>query len=59
MERKVKLIFSSALEESSAKQKVSYLRYWMGEQGIPLIKKLTALENLTIQFKRTSCYRRN
>ena len=40
---KVELIFSSALEESSAKQKVSYLRYWMGEQGIPLIKKWTAL----------------
>ena len=27
---KVELIFSSALEESSAEQKVSYLRYWMG-----------------------------
>ena len=40
---KVELIFSSALEESSAKQKVSYLRYWMGKQGIPLIKKWTAL----------------
>ena len=26
---KVELIFSSALEESSSKQKVSYLRYWM------------------------------
>ena len=39
---KVELIFSSALEENSAKQKVSYLRYWMGEQGIPLIKKWTA-----------------
>ena len=43
---KVELIFSSALEESSAKQKVSYLRYWMGEQGIPLIKKWTALGKL-------------
>ena len=41
---KVELIFSSALEESSAKQKVSYLRYWMGEQ--PLIKKWTALGKL-------------
>ena len=40
---KVELIFSSALEESSSKQKVSYLRYWMGEQGIPLVKKWTAL----------------
>ena len=43
---KVKIIFSSALEESSSKQKVSYLRYWMGEQGIPLVKKWTALGKL-------------
>ena len=43
---KVELIFSSAVEESSAKQKVSYLRYWIGEQGIPLIKKWTALGKL-------------
>ena len=43
---KVELIFSSALEESSAKQKVSYLRYWMGEHGIPLVKKWTALGKL-------------
>ena len=43
---KVELIFSSALEESSSKQKVSYLRYWMGEQGIPLVKKWTALGRL-------------
>ena len=43
---KVELIFSSALEESSSKQKVSYLRYWMGEQGIPLVKKSTALGKL-------------
>ena len=42
---KVELIFSSALEESSSKQ-VSYLRYWMGEQGIPLVKKWTALGKL-------------
>ena len=43
---KVELIFSSALEESSSKQKVSYLRYWMGEQGIPLVKKWSALGKL-------------
>ena len=43
---KVELIFSSALEGSSSKQKVSYLRYWMGEQGIPLVKKWTALGKL-------------
>ena len=55
---KVELIFSSALEESSTKQKVSYLRYWMGEQGIPLIKKWTALGKL-LQSSRGSSYRRS
>ena len=40
---KVELIFSSALAESTPEQKVSYLRYWMGDQGIPLVKKWTAL----------------
>ena len=43
---KVELIFSSALEESSSKQKVSYLRYWMGEQGIPFFKIWTAIGKL-------------
>ena len=33
---KVELIFSSALEESSSKQKVSYLRYWR-RNGQPLV----------------------
>ena len=43
---KVELIFSSALEECTPEQKVSYLRYWMGDQGIPLVKKWTALGKL-------------
>ena len=43
---KVELIFSSALAESTPEQKVSYLRYWMGDQGIPLVKKWTALGKL-------------
>ena len=43
---KVELIFSSALEECTPEQKVSYLRYWMGDQGIPLVKKWTVLGKL-------------
>ena len=43
---KVELIFSSALAECTPEQKVSYLRYWMGDQGIPLVKKWTALRKL-------------
>ena len=52
---KVEFISSSALEESSSKQKVSYLRYWMGEQGIPLVKKWTALGKLDFLQLRRRC----
>ena len=37
--KKVEFIFCSALADSTPKQLVSYLKYWMGDQGIPLIKK--------------------
>ena len=37
--KKVKFIFCSALADSTPKQLVSYLKYWMGDQGIPLIEK--------------------
>ena len=37
--KKVEFIFCSALADSTPKQLVSYLKYWMGYQGIPLIEK--------------------
>ena len=37
--KKVEFIFCSALADSTPKQLVSYLKYWMGDQGIPLIQK--------------------
>ena len=37
--KKVEFIFCSALADSTPKQFVSYLKYWMGDQGIPLIEK--------------------
>ena len=40
------MIFSSALADCTPEQKTSYLRYWMGDQGIPLVKKWTALGKL-------------
>ena len=43
---KVEMIFSSALLENTLEQKVAYIRYWMGDQGIPLVKKWTALGKL-------------
>ena len=43
---KVEVIFSSALADCTPEQKTSYLRYWMGDQGIPLVKKWTALGKL-------------
>ena len=36
--KKVEFIFCSALVDSTPKQLVSYLKYWMGDQGIPLIE---------------------
>ena len=37
--KKVEFIFCSALADSTPKQLVSYLKYWMGDKGIPLIEK--------------------
>ena len=37
--RKLEFIFCSALSDATPKQLVSYLNYWMGDQGIPLIEK--------------------
>ena len=37
--KKVEFIFCSALADSTPKQLVSYLKNWMGDQGIPLIEK--------------------
>ena len=37
--KRVEFIFCSALADSTPKQLVSYLKYWMGDQGIPLIEK--------------------
>ena len=37
--KKVEFIFCSALADSTPKQLVSCLKYWMADQGIPLIEK--------------------
>ena len=37
--KKVEFIFCSALADSTPRQLVSYLKYWMGDQAIPLIEK--------------------
>ena len=39
MEKESRIHFCSALADSTPKQLVSYLKYWMGDQGIPLIEK--------------------
>ena len=44
--RKVEFIFCSALSDATPKQLVSYLKYWMGDQGIPLIKNGNLQANL-------------
>ena len=37
--KKVEFIFCSALADATPMQLVSYLKYWMSDQGIPLIEK--------------------
>ena len=44
--KKVEFIFCSALADSTPKQLVSYLKYWMGDQGIPLIEKWESTDKL-------------
>ena len=36
---KVELIFRSALSKATPEEKTSYLKYWLGDEGLPLIEK--------------------
>ena len=50
--KKVEFIFCSALADSTPKQLVSYLKYWMGDQGIPLIEKWESTGKLNYSNSR-------
>ena len=50
--KKVEFIFCSALADSTPKQLVSYLKYWMGDQGIPLIEKWESTDKLDYSNSR-------
>ena len=52
--KKVEFIFCSALADSTPKQLVSYLKYWMGDQGIPLIEKWESTGKLDFEPGRNS-----
>ena len=36
---KIELIFRSALSTAAPEEKTAYLKYWMGDEGLPLIEK--------------------
>ena len=36
---KIELIFRSALSQATPGEKTAYLKYWMGDEGLPLIEK--------------------
>ena len=46
LKKKVEFIFCSALADATPMQLVSYLKYWMGDQGIALIEKLESTGKL-------------
>ena len=37
--KKVELIFRSALSKATPEEKTSYLKYWLGDEGLPLVEK--------------------
>ena len=36
---KIELIFRSALSKATPEEKTAYLKYWMGDEGLPLVEK--------------------
>ena len=51
---KVELIFRSALSQATPEEKTSYLKYWMGDQGLPLIEKWETTGKLDYSNPNTS-----
>ena len=37
--QRVKILFATAFEAESEKSKCNYIKYWLGEKGLPLIRK--------------------
>ena len=37
--QRVKILFAAAFEAESEKSKCNYIKYWLGEEGLPLIRK--------------------
>ena len=56
--KKVEFIFCSALADATPMQLVSYLKYWMGDQGIPLIEKWESTGKLDYAEEATEGGRR-
>ena len=56
---KIELIFRSALSKATPEEKTTYLKYWMGDEGLPLIKKMGIYRKARLlQFKCNSSQRR-
>ena len=43
---KVELIFRSALSKATPEEKTAYLKYWMGDEGLPLVEKWESTSKL-------------
>ena len=51
---KVELIFRSALSQATPEERTSYLKYWMGDQGLSLIEKWETTGKLDYSNPNTS-----
>ena len=43
---RVEMLLGSALEEESEKAQCNYLKFWLGEEGLPLIRKWESTKKL-------------
>ena len=37
---RIEFIFKSALSQATPEERTAYLKYWMGDEGLPLIEKM-------------------
>ena len=51
---RIELIFRSALSQATPEERTSYLKYWMGDQGLPLIEKWETTGKLDYSNANTS-----
>ena len=51
---RIEFIFKSALSQATPEERTAYLKYWMGDEGLPLIEKWETTGKLDYSNANTS-----